>query len=237
MADEPTKEEMDGLGTDTETAPPAKPAAPAQPEPEPEPGPDADEAFADEEEGDDEFTLDALEERVAAGTRRTIEEIRAEEARKAEEAKLSPEVRAIREENARLKAENERVHAESLIAEFRANEARYNHEIDSAVGKFHATVAERDDAIRYFEANPDLVGHMSFERALLRVHPEIRDRLKTPESAARGIGRPRSDLSTPAANGAGAPKPFKHTAKPGNYDDITRHTLESGEAAQLGSYT
>lgn len=239
----------DMLGTYTTDVPaepspeatPAEPAKAPEPEKQPEPAPVPDTGVDPEgkQDDDEDFTLEDLDERMKANMREFAAE-RDAEARKAEEAAtLTPEQTRIAE----LEAENKRLATEHAAATAKvqreADEAKWLHEINSTAGKFKMSEAEVAATGKYFEDNPDLIGQWSFERAALRVHPEIRDRMKGPTTAAPDngpAGNGAAPIVTGGANGAGPPKPFQHTPKARDYSDITSHLLSSGEAAKLGSY-
>ncbi len=110
--------------------------------------------------------------------------------------------------------------------------------ITDVVGKYKMTAAEVNETVQYLEANQDLAvdPSFSFERAALRRNPELRDRINTYAPSQRSNSG-EGFVVPPGASGAGAPTAFRHTPSRGEYSDVSRHIIQSGEAARLGKYT
>lgn len=225
-------------------APPApkaeKPAAEPEPEKKPEPKPEpADDEPEDDGSEDSDFQDMTLED-IDSHIGEKVNEALANALKQKPEADddLDPDTKALRDENARLKAELQQ--REQQANERAEKDARANikHQVASAAGKYKMTAQEIKTVTDYMVANADLVvgdSGMGFEEAALRRLPQLRDRLKTsPDTSPRtGDGKAEGVIDAPSSSGPGAPKPWKHTAKPGDYSDITRHTLASG--VSLGS--
>lgn len=232
------------IGDDAPPAPatpePEKKAEPApEPEPEKKPEPAKPEADDDEDGDDDEaedLTLDEITERVNQAVAKALKA----DAEEAEDDRPEAE-KLLAAENARLKAEAEAAKKELAEKDDKEAVKELKHAIASTSGKYKMTTEQVNGVIQYMKANEDLVaGGMKFEEAALRRFPQLADRLRTsPDPRTPPDGEARADglIVAPGSSGPGAPKPFKPTPGRGEYGDITKHSLESGEAAQLGSYT
>lgn len=211
-------------------AEPEKPAAePAKPAP----------AVADDED-DEDLTFEDLDEIVRgaseAGAKQAIEAIRKADAEPTDDT--PPETKKLAEENAALKAKL--AEQENQIAESQRTTALADleHSIASTIGKLKMTDAEVEAVTKYMTGNPDLTrGGMGFEEAASRRYPGIADRAKAAPASPATPAADGGSLVAPAANGAGAPKPWKPAASPGDYSDVSAHILKSGGAASLGKYT
>lgn len=139
-------------------------------------------------------------------------------------------------------AEIERLRAEKLAAEQSAAQEKLLHEIRSAAGKFKMTDAEVLAVGTFFEKNPEYFGVWSFERAALRVFPEIEGRLRSaPASQPRngapaGGGNEASGVVSTSTGGPSTPAPFKHNGRRFDYSDVTASALAEGWASKLGEY-
>jgi len=245
---EVTAAEMETLGifegNDAPVPEPEKPAAPPEPEKQPEPAKEPEAAPPSEdagEESDDseDLSLDELDARIKKDVREAIEDVRREE-QAAEDDERTPAEKALAEENARLKLESEQAKQALADREDAEVKSKIEHSIASTAGKYKMTAEEINAVTEYMLGNPDLVkGKMGFEEAATRRFPQLRDRLQSapaaPKAPPAGDGA-EGVLDAPAASGAGAPKPWKHTPSPGRYDDITQHVLASGEASLLGKF-
>jgi len=184
----------------------------------------------------------SVEDLMAAveGAMEAIEKRKAEKEAEAEaDARLTDEERTIRDQQAKIAA----LEAEKDAAELKQQEAKLVHEIQSTAGKLKMTEDEIIAVGGFFDKNPELLGVWSFERAALKVFPEIEGRLRSaPPAQPRNGAAPGSDSEATGAvidGGAGGPatpKPFKHNGRRFDYSDITQEVLRSGEAAKLGEY-
>jgi len=240
-----TPEEIAALGTQSD-APAPEPTPEATPEPakEPEKQPDPEptpEPEAAEEEAD--FTMEDIE----AAAAKAIEAVLArEKAAAAEKDPDAPEpteaekrAAALEAEVAALKAQAKAREEADAAAKEAADRKALEHSVASAAGKYKMTDAEILAVGNYYDNNPDLIGTVGFEAAALRVHPHLKDRLKAPPPTANGAGgegEAANGFIATGANGAGAPRPFKHDNSRRGYDDITKHELATGGASLLGSY-
>lgn len=212
-ADEPPAKEEPAPAKETEKA-----SEPAKAEPEA-----------------DTLTLEELTASLSETAKKAVAEaIEAERARATEDDDDTPQdVKDLRAENARLKAENEQ-RAKALADREEAEEvAKLEHQMASAAGKYKMTEGEIETVVEYMTANADLVmGGMKFEEAALRRLPDLRTRLRTEPPAREAPASPASE-APPSGSGMRAPAPFKHKAEPGSYSDITEHLLKTGQAAAL----
>lgn len=236
-----TAEDLAALGTHTgDDAPPPpapepekKPEPTPEPEKKPEPEPEADDSEESEAEFED-MTLDDLDARVKS----IIAEATKQPADDTEEFEVDPVVAA---ERAKTKAAEEKAAAAQAELDKRIEEeevGKLRHSIASTAGKFKMTPDEIKGVVQYMKANEDLVvGGMGFEEAATRRFPHLNDRLRTSPQPRETPPGEEGSLVAPTATGPGAPRPFKHKAEPGEYGDVTRNILESGEAAKLGRYT
>lgn len=242
----PTEEPVGPLGTYVgDDAPTPKPekatpeATPAKAEPdESAPEPEAEPEAEPEPEPADEFedlSLEDLDKRIAEAIKKAVP------AEDPEDDGLDDRTRALMKERDELKQRLETAEREQSEREDADAIAKLEHSVKSTSGKYKMTAEERATVVKYMQANEDLVaGGMGFEEAALRRLPGLADRLKTsPQPPARPPGENGVEgiVDVPATTGAGAPKPWKHTPKPGDYSDITAHAKQTGEAATLGRYT
>jgi len=231
-AEKPDPEPQPKAGTDPAPKPEPKADPPKDPEPDPAGDPDGEEDF-------DDLTADDIEGIVAKAVKTAAKELRDEP--DPDDDETPQEVKDLRAENARLKAENEQ---RAKAAEEREQQdaiSALEHSIASTVGKYKMTPEETKATIVYMQGNPDLVsGGMGFEEAATRRLPHLADRLRTSPTPQTPRGGDGSDgiLGAPGAAGPAAPKPWKHTVtRDGGYNDISEHMLATGEAASLGKYT
>lgn len=236
-----TQQEMESIVTDlVADAAAESPGAPAEETPQKEPAaspePAAEAPEAGDPDDDDAMTLDELDARIAEALKKHDEQV-AEEV--AEEPDPDDPQAAILAENKRLKAELEAREKAQREADEQKHIKELEHSISSTIGKYRMSDAEIEATVAYMEGNPDLVaGGMGFEKAALRVHPDLPGRLKSadaPPSAPRSAGDASGSLDTPGANGNARPKAWRHTPSPGDYSDVTQHILASGEARGLVS--
>ena len=228
-------------GADAPPAAVATPAAepvvadPPAPEPEPaavvaEPEPDADESM----------TLDELTASLKTSLAEAISDIRkAEAAAPDPDDETPPEVVALKNEKAALEAKVAALENQQADAEEARVVADIDHQIKSAVGKYKMTAAEQDEVVIACQDRPTLFREKGFEAVALSALPHLRDRIRAtpaPQKALPGGEGADGLVTAPTANGAGAPSKWKHTPNPGDYSDITKHMLQSGEAAGLGKY-
>jgi hypothetical protein len=219
-------------------APPKEPAK-ADPEPEPETPPEDDDADFEE------MSFDDLDKMIAGAVKTGIAEVRKADAAADPDADpdggTPPEVKKLADENAALKAQLAEREQKLAETEYKDGLAKLQHSIDSTAGKLKMTDDEIMGTVAYLKADPTLAktigqpGGITFEEAAMRRYPGIEGRARSaPPATASDEGKLGSP---PAANGAGAPKPFKHDPRTGNYEDVTNHLLRSGEAAKWGKYT
>lgn len=245
---EPTEITADMLGTFTGAdAPiPESPAAASGDVGEPAeetitpttaPAPAESEAETDADEYED-LTLDDLGELISGSVSGAIDKMRAaEESAEATEG-LSPDVKKLTAENKALTERLAAVEKESKERILHDTTAALEHTIASTAGKFKMTDSEIAATTDYILDDPGILKARGFEWCALHVHPELRGRLKAaPNPAPPASAGADGMVVAPAANGAGAPEAFKHTPSRGDYSDVTRHIIKSGEAAKLGKYT
>ena len=202
------------------------------PAPEPEVAPEPEPELTAEDDEYEDLTLDDIDKRIADAI-----DSRDPFADPDSTDDVPPEVKKLADENAALKAklaEQEKASAEATKQKAIADMTT---SINSTIGKLKMTDAEVKATTDYLVANPDLArGGMTFEEAATRRYPGIAERAKSAPAVKPDVAD-GSMQPPPTANGAGAPKPFKHTASPGDYGDVNRHILQSGAAASLGKYT
>lgn len=241
-----TAEEMASLGTASgidAPAPEPEPVAAVVTAPEPVLEPEAvlepEPAAAAADTDDDGFTVDELRAEIRAA----LAESDPFADTPAEPTAEDVERKKLADENASLKAKIAEQESKADEAQARAETKRLEHSIDSTIGKLKMTDVEVESTTKYLLANPDLgaavmTGSMTWEEAAMRRHPGIGERARTAQTTPSSGGSGADGvLEAPAANGNGAPSKFKHTPSPGDYGDISRHLLASGEAASLGRYT
>ena len=206
-------------------APPADEPPADEPEPDIEPG--------DEPEDEDEFedlTLEELDDRIKGSLKSVIEDFRKQPPPGAEPSDTPPAVKELAEKN----AQNEARIAELEEALALRQLGDLEHSIASTIGKLKMTKAEVQGTTRYMELHADATRKgMTFEEAATLRYPGIDARGR---QAAAGPKAGDTPPAPPAANGSGAPGPFKSTPTPGDYSDITAHILKSGKAGSLGRY-
>lgn len=193
---------------------------------------------ADETDGDDEAEISEIEKRIMKNVRaeianKSVEKDDAEGDDEEEDPALAddPDDTEEQRENKRLRRENMALAKRVQAAEIK----RLEHEILSVQGKYKLSDEQLETVARYFEKNTDLEGVWSFERATLRVFPELRDHTVKPEPERNGAGaRPRPEkVAKVVDRGAGAsgpPKPFKTTPGRGQYGDVVAGLLRSGRS-------
>jgi len=225
----PTMEQLGTVVPDTPVeAAPEPPKAPETKAPEPEPEPDVAEATVDDLMAAVEGAMDAIEKRKAEAA-----------AKEEADAQLTDEERTIRDQQAKIAA----LEAEKAAQEEATLKAKLTHEIQSTAGKLKMSDEEVIAVGDFFDKNPELFGVWSFERAALRVFPELEGRLRSAppaqprDGAAPGNGSEATGaVVATGAGGPATPQPFKHNGRRFDYSDITQEVLLSGEAAKLGEY-
>jgi len=186
------------------------------------------EATADDELDDDaeEITIDDLNKMIEEGVKRATEK---KDDPDDDEDDLTPEQRRIRD----LEAENAKLREDSDRRAAAEREAAVDHEVRSAIGKYKMTREEVARTVTFFEQNPDLEGVWSFEKAALRVSPELADRLKPNPIVEDEREGERAEIITRGAGGPGASAPFRPTPKRGDYSSVTEAIRRSPAARKL----
>lgn len=188
----------------------------------------------EKDEDDDEYlTLDDLDRMFNENYEKRRKAER--EAEEDDDPDLDPRDRELR----KLKKENDelRAHSERLAEDDKYRRAK--HEMDSCVGKYKMTKEQIDNTIAWFEQNPDLEGNPAwgFERAALRVNPELRTQ-SPPASRKKESGEGQAQPETAkvitrgAAGGTPPPRP-KMQPQRGIYSDVSKHVLASGAASRF----
>lgn len=179
---------------------------------------------------------------LAAAFERAIELSEAKRAAKMAEA---AELADLTEDEIKIRnqaAEIERLRAEKIAAEQSVTQERLLHEIRSAAGKLKMTDDEVLAVGTFFEKNPEYFGVWSFERAALKVFPEIEGRLRSAPAtqprngAPAGGGNEATGVVSTSTGGPSTPAPFKHNGRRFDYSDVTASALAEGWASKLGEY-
>lgn len=176
------------------------PVAPEKEQPEPE---------VEIEDDAEEMTAEDIQKLVSESVKKALAETGDEEVEVEDER--TPEQKRIAE-----------LEAEKSEREQKAEQAKVEHEVKSAIGKLRMTQEQVDLTVLYFEKNPDLEGVVSFEKAALRANPELSTRHQ-PNRGANGAteGGEVAEVITRGAGGPGARTPFKPVAGRGSYAAVT----------------
>ena len=209
-------------GGEEEAPPEEKEEKPAKADPKPEP--------EDEDDDDSAMSLEELEEHLDA---RAKERDKAKAKEKEQPDELEDLLMDDRDrELAKIRKERDELLAER---EARAEQEKYtkaSREMNLAVNKLKLTNEERDKTIRYFDINLDMVGVRSFEEAALRVNPDVRGRLASPDDPAFDGNGPKPSgnakvITRGSSEGSPPPAPKLKAAR-GVYSDVSKHVLSSG---------
>lgn len=167
------------------------------------------------------------------------------EAKRAAKMAEAAELADLTEDEIKIRnqaAEIERLRAEKVAAEQAATQERVLHEIRSTAGKLKMTDAEILAVGTFFEKNPEYFGVWSFERAALKVFPEIEGRLRSAPAtqphygAPNGSGSEATGVVSTSTGGPATPAPFKHNGRRFDYSDVTASALAEGWGSKLGEY-
>lgn len=193
---------------------------PAKEEPEA-----ATETDPDDDSDVQEITIDDLNKMIEDG----VKKARESESDPDDDEDLTPEQRRIRD----LEAENARLREDGEKRAATEREKAVDHEVRSAIGKYKMTREEVSRTVEFFEQNHDLEGVWSFEQGALRVHPELRDRLKPNPVVDDEREGERAEIITRGAGGPGASAPFRPVAKRGDYSSVTEAIRRSPASRKL----
>jgi len=239
----PDDPEIEGqVATEDAPAPEKKPGA--EPEPEKKPAAPA-EPDADDDDGDDEFedlSLEDIETITARAAEKAVDKAIEKHRAGADEPEgdaIDPKLKQLAEENERSKARIAELENESAEREAAAQIAAFEHSINSTIGKLKLSDSEVEAVTKYMvQSIKDDPGNktVSFEEFAMRRFPGIGERAKAPAPTSQQPTTTEGALAAPAANGSGAPRAFKHTASPGDYDDVNDFLIRSGKAAGLGKH-